>query len=372
MRIRMRRSFLIVLFLWAGMLSLWGKEPAPSVLYLTWQHDPTSTMMVHWHMVDEDSAQVAYRSLGEKAWDLQEGISVRLPHSKVRVHTVELVDLQADTEYEFRIYEDIYRFRTLPVSLYRPVRFVVGGDAYFYLDSFRKMNKQIASLNPDFVIVGGDIAYTCGIPAWIGSSKSPLERWHVFLREWKRMLVTRDGRLIPLIPVIGNHDVRAASLKKPRADHLFYDLFAFVKAGIAFRVIDAGNYLSLFLLDSGHSSHIGGMQAQWLKENLSERENKPYKIAAYHVGGYPSYYSYSGEIPLQIRKEWSTLFERYHLSAAFEHHNHAYKRTYPIKAGVIDPDGIVYLGDGSWGVSPRTTKDMWYLCKREKSMPSVW
>jgi len=351
---------------WAAMLSLCGKETDPSVLYLTWQHDPTSTMMIHWHTEDEMQSEVEYRRFGEKIWEIQEGMAVRLPRSKVRVHTVELMDLESGTEYEFRIYEAIYRFRTLPVELTRPVRFVIGGDAYFYLNSFRKMNAQIAAQNPDFVIVGGDIAYTCGVPSWMPFGKTAVQRWQVFLSEWKKMLVTRDGRLIPLIPVVGNHDVRGASLKISRSDNVFYDMFGFPKKGIAFRVIDAGHYLSLFLLDSGHSCHVGGLQAQWLKNVLSERENKTYKIAAYHVGGYPSYYPYDGNIPKQIREEWSPLFERYHLSAAFEHHNHAYKRTYPIKAGRIDSDGIVYLGDGSWGVSARETKDMWYLCKRGK------
>lgn len=354
--------YLIALTLFA---SLWGKEPFPSVLYLTWQHDPTSTMMIHWHTPQDARAQVTYRPFGQKKWEQQEGMSVHLPDTRVRVHTVELVDLIPDTEYEFRIDEQIYRFRTLPATLSRTVRFVVGGDAYFNLDAFRRMNAQIAALNPEFVIVGGDIAYTCGISSWFMNPRSPMQRWHVFFREWKKNLVTRDGRLIPLLPVVGNHDVRGSSLDKPQECHLFYELFAFTRPGIAFRTIDAGDYLSLFLLDTEHSSPVGGMQANWLKTALAERENRTYKIAAYHIGAYPSCYAYDGEIPRKIRQLWSPLFERYHLSVAFEHHNHAYKRTYPIKKQRIDPDGVVYMGDGSWGVSSRKTKDMWYLSQRK-------
>jgi hypothetical protein len=33
----------------------------------------------------------------------------------------------------------------------------------------------------------------------------------------------------------------------------------------------------------------------------------------------------------------------------FEHHDHAYKRTHPLLDGHINSNGIVYLGDGSWG-----------------------
>lgn len=359
----MRYLFMICMFMLASML--WGKEnTSPTVLYLTWQHDPTKTMMIHWHTVDDADTWVEYRKIGERAWEIQEGIAVRLPESKVRVHTVELMDLEEDTLYEFRVQDTLYRFRTLSATLNRPLRFVVGGDAYFHLDTFRKMNGQIAAHNPDFVIVGGDIAYTCGISAW---TKSPLQRWHVFFKEWKQNLVTRDGRLIPMIPVIGNHDVRGTSFKRLPSETIFYELFAFLKNGIAFRVIDIGNYLSLFLLDSGHSCQVTGMQADWLKEMLSVRENRPYKIAAYHVGGYPTYYPFSDQTAREIREEWSCLFERYHLSVAFEHHNHAYKRTYPLKDGRIDPDGVVYLGDGSWGISPRKTHDMWYLKEHKKA-----
>jgi hypothetical protein len=52
--------------------------------------------------------------------------------------------------------------------------------------------------------------------------------------------------------------------------------------------------------------------------------------------------------------------------AAFENHNHAFKRTHPIKASQVDPTGVVYIGDGSWGVNPRKTNDLWYLDKKSR------
>ena len=58
------------------------------------------------------------------------------------------------------------------------------------------------------------------------------------------------------------------------------------------------------------------------------------------------------------------LFERYGVDVAFEHHDHTYKRTPRIKNGKADPDGVLYLGDGAWGVLPRSVRDpdtTWYL-----------
>ena len=41
------------------------------------------------------------------------------------------------------------------------------------------------------------------------------------------------------------------------------------------------------------------------------------------------------------------LFDNYHLTAAFEHHDHAFKRTHLLRANQTDPGGTLYLGDGS-------------------------
>ena len=134
----------------------------------------------------------------------------------------------------------------------------------------------------------------------------------------------------------------------------------------SFRALDVGDYLSLLLLDSGHCYFVGGVQAQWLDKALSRRGDVPYKMAVYHVGAYPSVYPFDGETPAQIRAEWVPLFEKHQVQVAFEHHNHAYKRTYPLKNNQIDPTGVVYMGDGSWGVSPRKPKDLWYLQKKKR------
>jgi len=59
------------------------------------------------------------------------------------------------------------------------------------------------------------------------------------------------------------------------------------------------------------------------------------------------------KISVQIRKHWVPLFEKYGLTAAFENHDHAYKRSFLLKEGKADKTGVLYVGDGSWGASPR-------------------
>ncbi len=360
----------LVVCLFFAMCSM-GFASSPSILYLTWTQDPTTTMTVQWHTAPkEKTSEVLYRKAGDSEWQTKSGGCLRLLKTDYLVHTVELEQLQPNSDYEFSIQgkQGAYKFRTMPKVLDRPVRYVIGGDAYYYFDRFYMMNAQIAAHDPDFVVVGGDIAYSYGHRAVMKRKNWAIDRWRTFLQQWKKQMVTSDGRLIPLLAVVGNHDVRKLRADPERYEVMFYELFAMPDRKVSFRTLDFGQYLSLFLLDSGHSYPVRGRQADWLKQGLGERENFSYKMAVYHVGAYPSVYSYTGAIPEEIRKTWCPLFEKYHLNAAFEHHSHAYKRTHLIKEEKIDPAGVLYLGDGSWGVSPRKVKNagMWYMARGEQ------
>jgi hypothetical protein len=49
------------------------------------------------------------------------------------------------------------------------------------------------------------------------------------------------------------------------------------------------------------------------------------------------------------RKHWVPLFEKYRVPVVLEHHDHTFKRTKPLLDGFADKNGVLYLGDGSWG-----------------------
>jgi acid phosphatase type 7 len=344
------------------------KGEKPSTVYLTWVQDPTTTMVIRWHSLKKQRiSEVYYQEKDQDQWQCEKGSYQRLSQSDLLVHSVEITGLQPDTEYVFKIGKShtLYRFKTCPTKLDRPLRFAVGGDGYFYLRLFRKMNKEIAKTDPDFVIFGGDLAYTNGSKGVFKGRNWEIERWGAFLKEWTKQMVTSDGRLIPILPVVGNHDVKSFKNPKQRKS-LFYDLFAFPEDNVAYRALDFSNYLSLILLDTGHSYPIEGEQTVWLKNTLSLRQETLYKMAIYHIAAFPSVYSFEGATPTKIRKEWVPFFEQYGVQLAFENHNHAYKRTYPLKGEKIDPEGVIYLGDGAWGVSPRkpvSPSKYWYMAQ---------
>ncbi len=50
-----------------------------------------------------------------------------------------------------------------------------------------------------------------------------------------------------------------------------------------YNVLDCGNYLSLLLLDSGHTHPVEGAQTDWLKQTLAARQHVSHVFPVYHV-----------------------------------------------------------------------------------------
>ncbi len=340
----------------------------PQVVYLTWTDDPTTTMTIQWHMAaGAAQPQLNYRDVRGAEWRSIEGESITVEGTDVDVHTIHLEGLTENSDYVFKLQgaKREYKFRTMPKTLIRPVRMAIGGDAFYIqaTELFHRMNRMIAFEDPDFIVVGGDLAYTKGSKQTVKGRKWEMSRWQGFLRGLQRANMGKDGRLVPMLPIVGNHDVDKPH-RKTHHPEMFYEIFTFPHPQKAYRSLDFGDYLNLILLDSGHTSPIEGEQTVWLEKRL--KQNSMYTLAAYHVAAYPSHYPYAGEVPEKLRKYWVPLFEKYQLPFAFEHHNHTYKRTHPIKNGKVDPGGVTYLGDGTWGVVPRivkSPKELWYLMK---------
>ena len=348
----MIRSLIIffLLFSFAG----YGERTA---LYLTWVDDPTTSMAISWHTPLDEEGNSLFLQQGEK-WKEATGASA--PLNERLIHRVFLNDLQPNTTYAFRFEEEgtVYQFRTAPGNLEQPLKFVVGGDVYLSTKLFRRMNQTVVRQDPLFAVIGGDIAYAIKTNPFRSESGS-VKRWFSFLEEWSKQMIAKEGRLIPLLPTSGNHDVT------PDHYEAFFSLFPMPKKQF-YRALDFGRYLSLILLDTGHFQPVQGQQSYWLDKALAARSHRPYLFAVYHEAAYPSYYPFEGEVPAKIREYWCPLFEKWGVQAAFEHHNHAFKRTYPIRQGQIDPKGLIYLGDGCWGATPRKPEDRWYIEKRAR------
>lgn len=342
-------------------------------LLLTWQRDPTTTMTIDWHFGPVDANTVtpapllAYRASGDDDWKVVEGTVDRQTLESRVIHRVELTGLQPNTKYEFQMlgHDKVYHFYTMPTDLSEPIRFAVGGDTRHSQAMLEKTNRVFVRYDPHFIVWGGDLAY---------ADNSRHSDWHEWFQGILNTLVTEDGRVIPVLNAIGNHEVNefywfAHSGYEPtdewrnRIGGLFYNLLAF-PGHPGYGVIDFGDYLSLIFLDTDHGVPMEGEQTEWLKQVLAEREHVRYKIPVYHVPGYPSHREFDGEVRRRVRELWVPLFEQYGVEVAFEHDDHLYKRTVPIRGNQPHPEGIVFIGDGAWGVDVRSSHDVettWYL-----------
>ena len=348
----------------------------PLGLNLTWQGDPATAITVDWHVESPDqAAELEFRVSGEGNWE-PHGVAETLdfPFSPRYIHRNEVTGLQPDTEYEFRFgaQSAVYRFRTMPAeNLHQPVRLVFGGDVRSSLEGMIRTAEVAMTYDPHAVVFGGDLAYANGDPRRV-------DRWYEWFETTRDVFRAPDGRIVPVIVAIGNHELWGTRRLDEDELHLeeewgLYDDFPTYfttifphPTGTSYRVVDVGNYLSLFLLDSDHLEDVVGDQTDWLEAALEGRTHVPHLIPVYHVPAYPSVRSFDGGTSTRIRENWSPLFEAHGVRVSFENHDHAYKRTFPIRGGEIDPAGVVYIGDGAWGVSPREIgrdhdEGAWYL-----------
>lgn len=342
----------------------------PLGLMLSWQEDPTTTMTIDWHTAKKDkNSELRYRVLGDKNWETISGERLDYPYDKKRkIHRLHLKELTPNTTYEFKVgdYDRIRKFKTMPESLLdRPIRYAEGGDMMHRKEWLEKTNRQIAKYEPDFVVWGGDLSYANGLA-------ENVNRWHDFFDAVMHTLVTPDGRTLPFISAVGNHEIIGGYHFKNDHDNrkdlpeyeptdesrqqiapYYFQFFAF--PGLpGYATLDFGQYLSIIMLDTDHANPIEGEQTEWLAKTLEAKKDFIHVLPHYHVPAYPSVRNRESKISQRIIENWLPLFQEHQIPVVFEHHDHAYKRTFPMKDGAPHEKGIVHIGDGAWGVGTRT------------------
>ncbi len=324
-----------------------GTAFSPDSLFLTWQRDPTTTMTIQWIGPSAPAgSEIQYAKVSDTVWQAGKTILKPYPDTDLKVHRCELTDLTPGTEYKFQFgtLSPVYRFRTMPSKATNTIQFVSGGDAGIDEHSL-KTNMLAAKQDPYFALIGGDLAYDNG--------KSP-DTFLTFIKNYSRTLIDGQGRLIPMLSCIGNHEVNGGYRKTRAESPAYLSVFDGLFSESTYGVLDVGDYLSLVLLDTDHIARIAGEQTAWLEKTLADRQERPHLIVANHVPAYPSVREPVGKnggfgAGEEQRLHWCPLFERYNVDVVLEHHDHAFKRTQPLVNGLYDRHGVVYLGDGSWG-----------------------
>lgn len=363
----------------------------PLAMYLTWQQDPTTTMTVDWHDIDTGrSAIIEFREEGTNSWQSQYATKAPFPFSKRTIYRSELTGLTPNTLYEFRFGSDskVYRFRTMPTDASEPIRIAFGGDTMHRPSWMIKVAKEAQKYDPHFAVIGGDMAYEDGrAPELQNFRDTTIERTNIMYHwfdAYKEGFIMPDGRVIPMLVSTGNHETysgywynverqpqmgeyQQTYAYRARMAPYFFATFA-MPGHPGYNVLDFGQYMSIVMLDTDHVNPIEGPQTEWLDGILAERTHIPHVFPVYHVPAYPSVRDMNDRVQTNARTHWVPLFEQYGIRFVFENHDHAYKRTFPIRDGKIaeDGNGVIYLGDGAWGtetreISSRQNHEAWYL-----------
>ncbi|NDE84530.1 MAG: metallophosphoesterase family protein [Verrucomicrobia bacterium] len=355
------RSFRFYLLLCLLGANGWAEE-LPATLILTWEKDPCRSMTALWlrgpglgETPRKDLPEVIqWKKVGEGSWQPAATESSPFPDpDKMGKPRWTLVKARWDRlepggEYLFKIGSSPEaKFCTAPQNIGSGVTFVEGGDIDIADSSF-KMMVLGARQNPLFMSLGGDLAYGDG---------HDIKREIAFWKQWRQAAIAPDGRLIPLVPGIGNHEVKGGYVQegatfeemKARAP-FFYAWFGGLYRQAEPVALDFGDYLSMLLLDSGHVLPIAS-QTGWLKENLEKRKAVPWVFASWHVSTYPSFRKWKDQKEIvQTREEWVPVLEQSGVAAVFTHHEHNLQR--------VESEGqtgrkIPVLGNGAMGVEAR-------------------
>ncbi len=371
------RGVLVFLaLLWVFSLS---GEAQPKHTYLTYSDDPATSIDINLLIVRKTPDVVIY-------WDTQphNGEKDKYAHQTPATYyqtVLEILDRRAlylaslknltpgQTYYfiagdEKNGFSEEKSFRTMAGGN-APFRFVTGGDMNIYPRT-EKLARLAGLEDPDFVAIGGDLPYANGLFAEYND-------WDEWFRIMNTLLVGKDGRMIPIIAAIGNHEVNSyesdnIELRSP----FFVSLFG-RQGEHLYHTRKLNDYAVLFVLDSGHLYRHDGPQLDWFQQALEQNKDVKYKFALYHVPLYPTHRPYDGAGSVAGRTFWGPLFDTYNMTVCFENHDHVFKRSKPLRENKVVKKGTIYVGDGTFGVEPRTVdpQPRWYN-QKEGSIAHFW
>lgn len=329
---------------------------APRHVRVIWHSDPATSAIVSWTTTEPGSKHlVKLRAESQEDWTTvecqrNEQFGGELKGQPVPyAHHTTLTDLQPATRYAVICESDgkpsrEYYFFTAPDDD-RPVSLLFGGDSRSGIEQRKNINRMMARMVAEQQAAGRPpiIALAHGGDYIVNGTV--LELWLAWLDNHE-LTTGDDGQLLPIIPARGNHDMGP----------IFNQVFAFPERDENYYAVSLSGDVRLATLNTETST--AGDQRDWLaKELADERWNHRWYVAQYHKPAFPAV-----KVPSGALTNWVPLFEQYQINLACEADGHAIKRTPPVKGVKVDPEGVVYIGEGGLGVGQRTPKtNRWYL-----------
>ena len=330
---------------------------------LIWNNDPATMITIAWDQLRGSDPVVYYgpEDLGNEWEDYphsQKPTRTTIGYRGMNTHFATLSGLKPDQAYYFVIKDSEsagqrFWFKTAPDKP-KPFTFISGGDTKSSgtaLEATRFSNRMVAKLRPLFIIFNGDFCSGDGTND---------DRWKQWLNDWATLTTSSDGRMYPIIPVHGNHENGDKSV----LNKLFNAPYQYNNdENIYYSISFGGDFFHIIALNS--EIEEGGDQRNWLEKDLKAHKHFTFKAAGYHKPFRP-HTSRKSEQDYQY-KQWAPLFYKYGLNLSLDADSHMSKITYPMRPsnepgsfqGFIrdDKNGTMFIGEGSWGASPRVNDD---------------
>jgi hypothetical protein len=325
----------------------------------SYRDDPSSTIVIGWSDNGTSTNAKVYYDVVDRGTDYASYANSHTIDRTQNVYSINhqfarLTGLTPNTIYYFVVHDDqstsarMY-FKTLSDDPEAGLSFIVGGDSRTNsaTDVANRLNRMacdslVAKIRPDFVTFNGDFVLS-GTTSY----------WTDWFTDWQFTLGT-DGHLVPIIPVMGNHEATAD----------VYNIFDIPNSNIYYSLGMGGNLLRIYSLNTELATDCDPTQLAWLTNDLNLHtgtSSEPYwKFAQYHVPFVP----HANYTPNTVLSNcWTPLFKQYNVKLAAEAHSHILKITWPIipstaagsDHGFIrdETNGTVYIGEGSWGAPQR-------------------
>jgi hypothetical protein len=242
----------------------------------------------------------------------------------IRRHCAAATDLTPGTAYSYSLGDGVSEewtpwkvVRTAPTGP-RPFRFLYLGDPQCGLEEWGKLLANAHHLHPDaaFLMIAGDLVDR-------GNERTNWD--HFFLR------AAGVFEELPLLPCAGNHEYLDQG---PRLYRAVFALPANGPAAVDSGLVYSFEYGDAFfaVLDSTSAvsdARLAAKQAEWLDDRLA-RTRTTWKVVMFH---HPVYASHPKRESPALRDAWVPVFDKHGVDLVLQGHDHAYLRTYPLRAG---------------------------------------
>lgn len=367
MRKLYRFTFLFIFFAVLG----WQLHAQPAFFRASWNDDPATTIVIGW----SNAEGTFHWGPADQGANFEAYPNTTLFQDSVRVYGiinffVKLTGLSPKTTYYGVIRDPSgnisrrLKFRTMSDNPDDPISFVSAGDtrdAAPIVESCNCISERRAAFTvlskvcADFIAFTGD--FTNGkYPGQVNIQR----QWRDWFQDWQ-LSISEDGRLIPIIPALGNHE--------EFSDKVIFKFFNIPLTNNEefFAMNFGGNLLRLYSLNSERTELTS--QIRWF-ENDAELYSQPgnevyWKAVQYHRAVASQSNNYVNQPETAFKREYVSKFAKYKVRLAMEGHAHIYKVSWPSlplstnntsRNGFVrnDTTGTVYIGEGNFGAPFRT------------------